>query len=297
MSNAPITYWNRHTQRVETEQVYGEGAIRWIYETKPGQLFGETILSRAWVSALYGSLQDTSWSARKVAPFEQRFGIPMNEYEDRRFATFNEFFIRRFRPGARPFTQNPAELAAFAEARYYGIASLAANQRVQVKGIALTADELIGDKALAAPFVGGPALIARLCPVDYHRFHFPDDGTVVMSARRAGPLHSVNPLALQFKPDILITNERQITILDTTHFGKLAYVEVGATMVGKIVQSHDASQPFTRGEEKGYFLFGGSSVVMLGEPGRWTPDADLLEQTAMGRETLVRLGERIATQL
>ncbi len=297
MTTSGITFWNRRTARVEQELVYGEGAIRWLYETSIGQALSGSVIAKPWVSAVYGGLQDSARSAKKVAPFVQQFSIPMAEYEDGPFRSFNDFFIRRFRPGARPITQVPSEIAAFAEARYYAIAALDPAQRFPVKGIALTAAELVGDAKLAAPFSGGPAFIARLCPVDYHRYHFPDDGRVVSSARRAGPLHSVNPLALQFKPDILITNERQVTILETTHFGKLAYVEIGATMVGKIVQSHDASRPFSRGDEKGYFLFGGSSVVLLGEPGKWTPDADLLTQTALGRETLVRLGERIATRL
>lgn len=295
MATDGITFWNRHTQRVEQELVYGEGAIRWLYETSIGQALSGSVIAKPWVSAIYGGLQDGAGSVKKIAPFVRQFAIPMEEYENGPFRSFNEFFIRRFRPGARPVTAVPSEMAAFAEARYYAIERLDPAQRFPVKGIALTATELVGDAQVAAPFIGGPAFIARLCPVDYHRFHFPDDGRVLSSARRAGPLHSVNPLALQFKGDILITNERQVTILDTAHFGKLAYVEIGATMVGKIVQSHDASRPFSRGDEKGYFLFGGSSVVMLGEPGRWTPDADLLQQTALGRETLVRLGERIAT--
>jgi phosphatidylserine decarboxylase len=296
MSTAGITFWNRRTGRTEQELVYGEGAIRWIYETKPGQALGEIFLSRRIVSAVYGSVQDTPWSARKIAPFVKQFAIPMNEYEDVPYRTFNEFFIRRFRAGMRPFTTAPTELAAPAEARYFAIEKLSPDQRVQVKGIALTATELLGDATVAAAFHGGPALIARLCPVDYHRFHFPDDGRVVSSTRHKGPLHSVNPMALQFKPDILITNERQVNILDTAHFGRIAYVEVGATMVGRIIQSHAMDQPFRRGDEKGYFLFGGSSVVVLGEPGAWVPDADLLQQTAEGRETLVRLGERIGAR-
>lgn len=296
MAIAPITYWNRRTGRLEQEQVYGEGALRWMYETRPGRALGEGLLSRSWVSALYGSLQSTRWSARKIAPFVQQFDIPMEEYERSDFASFNDFFIRRFKPGARPFTQNPGELAAFAEARYFAMERLDPAQRFPVKGIALTASELVGDSALAKPFERGPAFIARLCPVDYHRFHFPDGGHVVTTSHCAGPLHSVNPLALQFKPDILITNERQVSILDTDHFGKLAYVEVGATMVGKIVQTHAAGRPFGRGDEKGYFLFGGSTVVVLGEAGAWTPDSDLLTQSAGGVETLVRLGERIASR-
>ena len=294
MPIAPITYGNRRTKRLEQEQVYGEGALRWMYETQPGRALGEGLLSRSWVSAAYGALQDTSWSRRKIAPFVKQFAIPMEEYEPRDYSSFNDFFIRRFKPGARPFTANSRELAAFAEARYFAMEGLDPTQRFPVKGIALTAAELLGDNALAAPFVRGPAFIARLCPVDYHRFHFPDGGRVVTQAHRAGPLHSVNPLALQFKPDILVTNERQVSILDTDCFGKLAYVEVGATMVGKIVQTHAPATPFRRGDEKGYFLFGGSTVVVLGEAGAWRPDDDLLEQSARGIETLVRLGESIA---
>ena len=99
---------------------------------------------------------------------------------------------------------------------------------------------------------------------------------------------------VDFKKDILITNERHVSILQTKNFGRLAYVEVGAICVGKIVQSHPPEKPFQRGEEKGYFLFGGSTVILLGEPGAWSPDSDLLEQTSRGLETLVRLGEKIA---
>jgi phosphatidylserine decarboxylase len=296
MSIAPITFWNRRTGQVEQELVYGEGALRWMYETQPGRALGEGLVSRRWFSALYGALQSSGWSARKIPSFVQTFGIPMEEYEPATYATFNAFFIRRFRAGARAFTPQQQELAAFAEARYFAMERVDPADRFPVKGIALSAAELLGDAALAAPFAHGPAFIARLCPVDYHRFHFPDSGRVVAAARRAGPLHSVNPLALQCRPDILVTNERQVSILDTDHFGKLAYVEVGATMVGKIVQTHAANARFERGDEKGYFLFGGSTVVVLGEPGAWRPDDDLLEHSRQGRETLVRLGERIATR-
>ncbi|MEO7520335.1 MAG: phosphatidylserine decarboxylase, partial [Gemmatimonas sp.] len=129
MAIAPITYWNRHTRRLEQELVYGESALRWTYETRPGRALGERLLSRPWVSSLYGSLQDTRWSARKIAPFVTQFDIPMHEYEDREFESFNAFFIRRFKPGARPFTPHSRELAAFAEARYFAMERLDPGQR------------------------------------------------------------------------------------------------------------------------------------------------------------------------
>src|SRR5262249_53104509 len=109
-----------------------------------------------------------------------------------------------------------------------------------------------------------------------------------------GLLHSVNPLALQRKPDLFLANERQVSLLDTENFGLLAFVEVGALCVGKIVQTHSPDQPFQRGEEKGYFLFGASTVIVYGEPGAWTPEADLLEHTKAGREVLVELGQPVA---
>jgi phosphatidylserine decarboxylase len=162
-----------------------------------------------------------------------------------------------------------------------------------VKGEHLTAEALLGGDARG--FAGGPLFIARLCPTDYHRYHYPDDGRTLESFPVRGALHSVNPAALAFRGDILSTNERHVSILETKHFGKLAYIEVGALMVGLIRQTHDEKQPFHRGDEKGTFLFGASTVVLLGEKGAWIPDADLLEQTSTHRrETLVRLGQGIA---
>jgi phosphatidylserine decarboxylase len=139
-------------------------------------------------------------------------------------------------------------------------------------------------------------LLARLCPVDYHRFHFPDNGQVVEDYRIHGLFHSVNPLALKVKPDIFIQNERHVTILDTENFGKLAYIEVGAICVGKIIQSTKLhpSKTFSRGDEKGYFLFGGSTVIVLGEKGKWKPSVDIVDNTHQGIETYLHLGTSVA---
>lgn len=294
MSKEPVMYFNRSTSRLEREDIYGERWLRWFYETKPGKALTERLLAHPAVSRLYGKTQDTRWSARKVDAFVRKFQIPMHEYEDQSFRSFNEFFIRRFKPGMRPFAQEPSVLPAFCEARYFAFEKTGGDESFPIKGALLTARELLGDADRGRPFAGGPLLLARLCPTDYHRFHFPDDGRILEQARIAGPLHSVNPLALAFKPDILMTNERQVSILETRNLGLLAYVEVGATCVGKIVQTHPLEKPFRRGDEKGYFLFGGSTVVVMGEPGAWKPDADLLKHTRNGRETWLKLGEGIA---
>jgi phosphatidylserine decarboxylase len=292
-NHRPILVWDRNQNREIEEQVYGEGGVRFMYGSSVGRGLGELLLARRWFSQLYGWLQSRRWSGRKVAPFIARYAIPMNEYEPGPFRTFNEFFVRRFAAGARPWAQEPDVMPAFAEARYFGWTSIRDDQTFPVKGNDLTATALMGNADLARQFTGGPLLLARLCPVDYHRYHYPDDGRVIDSYRVHGAYHSVNPLALAAKSDVLATNERHVTLLDTEHFGKLAYIEVGAMCVGRIVQSHTAPT-FRRGDEKGYFLFGGSTVIVLGEPGRWEPDADLLRETARQRETLIRLGQPVA---
>jgi phosphatidylserine decarboxylase len=285
----PIRVWDRELGREVEEQVYGEGGVRFMYGTAVGRGLGELLLSRRWFSRLYGWLQSTRWSGHKVTPFIARYGIPMDQYEPGPFHTFNEFFVRQFRSGARPWTAEPTVLPAFAEARYFAWSTITDDQTFPVKGRDLSAAALLANDEHARTFAGGPLLLARLCPVDYHRFHYPDAGTTLETYRAHGAFHSVNPLALAARSDVLATNERQVTILETNNFGKLAYIEVGAMCVGKIVQSHHAAD-FARGDEKGYFLFGGSTVIVLGEPGRWQPDPDLVAQTANRRETLVRLG-------
>jgi len=290
----PILYWNRKTSQEEVEQVYGDAALRWVYGTKPGQKLADGFLSKAFLSQLYGAYQSSPLSGHKVLPFIKEFRIPMEEYEEGPFETFNDFFIRKFKPSSRPFVQSPGELPAFAEARYLAYEKILPEQKFPVKGSQLSANALLGSEEKAKPFQGGPLLLARLCPTDYHRFHFPDSGEILESYTIHGKLHSVNPMALRYKDEIFATNERQVSILQTRGFGKLAYIEVGALCVGKIVQSHK-DKKFERGDEKGYFLFGGSTVIVLGEPGAWKPDEDLLKQSSKNRESLVRLGEKVGT--
>lgn len=292
-----ILFWNRQESQEQEEKIYGDAFINFIYGTQVGQGLAESVLSKAFVSKAYGFYQSLAWSRHKIRPFVEQFQIPMEEFEAGPFRTFNDFFIRKFRSGARSFVQNEREMPAFSEARYLAYERVTEDQKFPVKGSCLSAAGLLGKPQWAKVFEGGPLLLARLCPTDYHRFHFPDSGTLIESYRIPGRLHSVNPIALRFRNEIFITNERQVSILETRNFGKLAYIEVGATCVGKIVQTHEPGRPFNRGDEKGYFLFGASTVIVLGVPRAWKPDADLMDQTSRCRESLVRLGECVATRI
>jgi phosphatidylserine decarboxylase len=138
-------------------------------------------------------------------------------------------------------------------------------------------------------------VIARLCPVDYHRFHFPCDGLADTPQLINGPLYSVNPIALQRRFAILSENKRVITEIESELFGTVLFVEIGATAVGTIKQTFRPNQVVYKGQEKGYFEFGGSCIVLLFEENRIVFDADLVANTKQGFETLVKFGESLGT--
>ncbi len=287
-----IKYWNRNRHQWEEEKIFGEGFVRFLYENPAGTVLTDKVCTRPWFSKLYGRLQNTRWSAKKIPQFIKQFDIKIEEYnEQNNFPHFNHFFIRTFKEGKRPFVTGDA-LPAFAEGKYIAYAKCTENLQLPIKGASLSLPQLLHKKNWIEKFMGGPLFVARLAPPDYHRFHFPDEGTLLESYTLTGPLHSVNPLALKQRSDVLFTNERQVSILQTKHFGLLAYIEVGAMCVGKIVQSFSGNS-FKRGQEKGYFLFGGSTVIVVGEPNRWAPDSDLLAMTKNGYETALLLGEQV----
>ena len=275
--------------------------IKLLYNNGVGKIFAP-VFANKYLSKLYGSIQNNMLTQLKVPKFVANFNIDLEEYEPGSlqvenqalsYKNFNEFFIRAFRKGKRKIVQDKNLLAAPAEARYFAYDKITPDLTVPVKGKYLTAEGILQQEKWIETFKNGPLMIARLCPVDYHRYHYPDSGQTLDHYTIHGQFHSVNPLALKSRGDILIANERRVAILETENFGKLAYIEVGAAMVGKIVQSHPENESFTKGSEKGHFLFGGSTVILMGEEGRWRPSDDMLENTKKGVETYIKLGDTV----
>jgi phosphatidylserine decarboxylase len=289
----PLPVWDRQGGKLVSEWMDDHTPT---YESEPQRSITQWIKSQPLFDWLYAAYENTHWSAREIEPFVRKYHIDMSEFESREYRSFAEFFDRRLRPGVRSFPSAPGEMGAFAEARYFGWTRFDAEQRFPVKGHSLSAEQILGNAQRARPFIGGPVLLVRLAPVDYHHVHYPDHGRTSDHGRLGHRLWTVNWHALLSKPDILFSNERNINILETRHFGRLAFVEVGALSVGRIVQVHPLDAPFQRGEEKSVFRFGGSAIVVFGEPGMWRPSDDLLEHTKEGVETLVRLGEPVGLQ-
>jgi len=299
-----IKVYDRDSKQIFNEKVYGQKALQFVYNNPLGKIITPLIVYSP-LSKIYGCLQDSFISRVKPPKFIKDFNINIDEYEagslktskiEESYQSFNEFFIRKFKLQQRAFVEAD-QLPAIAEARYVAYDEIDSSVSYPVKGKNLSIEALINNPDWSHYFTGGPLLIARLCPVDYHRYHYPDTGKNLISYSVRGKFYSVNPVALKFNGEIFIQNERRVSILETEQFGKLAYIEVGATMVGKIVQSHDEHLPFKRGDEKGYFLFGASTVILIGEKGKWLPSKDIVENTKNGIETYIKLGQEIGVKL
>jgi phosphatidylserine decarboxylase len=168
---------------------------------------------------------------------------------------------------------------------------------IQIKGMSYSLSELIQNEELAKEYQGGTYLILRLCPVDYHRFHFFDSGICGASKKVKGEYYSVNPVALKKIPEVFCRNKREYSIFKTDNFGKVLYVEVGATSVGSIIQTYVPDSRIQRGEEKGYFKFGGSTVLLFFQKNKVIIDKEIIDQTNKGFETKIIAAETIGSKV
>lgn len=290
-----IRYYNRHSGNIETEQVYGEGFLRWSYGNPLGAISLNAFVKRPFFSKWYGSRMSTPESASRVMPFIEKYGLDPADFADapQCYRSFNEFFFRKLKPEARPIDPDEASVVFPADGRHLGFQKASEIQGVFVKGQKFDLPALLGDAKLAEGYADGALVLSRLCPVDYHRFHFPVAGVPGKTRLIEGPLFSVNPIALRQKLSYLWTNKRTITELRTERFGKVICMEIGATCVGTIEQTFTPGQPVEKGAEKGYFAFGGSSTITIFEPGAIQLEKDLVENSAKQVELYARIGTRM----
>lgn len=295
MSEEPIRYYHRAKQVIETEQVYGEKALRWTYGGGLGTLTLNLFAKRALLSRYYGWRMSMRDSARRILPFIIDYNLDVEEFARKplNFKNFNEFFYRALKPGARPIVGADRVAVLPADGRHLAFQSVDAAAGFYAKGQRFDLPSFLGDKELAAQFAGGSLLISRLCPVDYHRFHFPVSGTPGDPRLINGWLYSVSPIALRRNLAYLWENKRMVTLVESPVFGRVAVCEIGATMVGSIFQTFEPHRPIKKGDEKGLFKFGGSCVVTIFQPGRIKFDADLTAQSAQQIEVYARMGDRL----
>lgn len=292
-----IVYYDRYRQRLSREKVYGDQSLRWIYGTATGKAALHVLVKRALFSMWYGWWMDQASTRKKIAPFIAEYGLDDSEFACRpdQFANFNEFFFRKLKGDARPIDPRASAVVFPADGRHLCIPDLSRSDGLFVKGKMFSLKTLLGDPDLARRYEQGSLLLSRLCPTDYHRFHFPVAGVPGPARLLNGPLFSVNPLALRNNIDILATNKRTLTELATETCGTVLLMEIGATCVGGIRQTYEPGVHVPKGAEKGYFRFGGSSTIVIFEPGRVVFDADLVEQSSQQRELYARMGDSMGT--
>lgn len=267
-----------------------EGALlRFLHHTAPGRVLLRLASGRA-LSRLAGRYMDSGLSRPLIGLFLRRYGIRMDDYLDREFSCFNDFFCRRIRPELRPLPEDPSLLFAPCDGRLSAW-RFADGTVLNIKHSSYTLDELFDGDAIAARYWDGVCLVFRLCVDNYHRYCYPDNGSKGENRYIPGELHTVRPIALRALP-VFVRNCREYTVMDTEHFGTVTQMEIGAMLVGKI-KNHLGAGSFRRGEEKGTFLYGGSTVLLLLEKGRVELPEELFAQSAQGKELPVRMGQII----
>ena len=298
MKTQGITFYNRYTGQMEQEKVLGEGALRWVYGTPLGKLSLHLLIKRAFFSRLMGWMKDTrgSGSPEKLRAFVEEYNINMADYERPvdQYTSFNDFFYRKLAPGARPLCA-AGQVALPADARHSGWQDASEMTGVFVKNQRFDLPALLGDARLAEKYAHGTVVLSRLCPVDYHRFHFPAAGVPEAPVRIPGPLASVSPYCLRHNLAWLWTNKRELTVLHTEELGDVLCLAVGATGVGAIYQTYEPGKAVAKGDEHGYFGFGGSTVMTFFEPGRVKLAEDIAANTANCIETFARMGDTLGT--
>lgn len=295
-----IVYYDRLTKKEQNEKVYGLGGIAFLYG---GSVFARLLLpvigKFPWFSQLFGWLQKRPASRKKIEPFIRKYQMDPSEFQDSidSFGSFNDFFIRRLKAEARPIASGDDVVVLPADARYLVYPHIEEADGFVVKGKKFSLETLLQNSAQASKYAHGSLVIARLCPTDYHRFHFPCACLPGSVRLINGPLYSVNPIALKYNLSILAENKRVITELKTERFGTILFIEVGATNVGTVVQTYKPNQKVQKGEEKGYFAFGGSTILLLFEPGSVSFDQDLVDASSQHLEVRALMGQRLGISL
>lgn len=266
--------------------------MRFLYRTLPGRLCLKLLTAR-WISKVAGAFLNTRLSKPMIKRFVKKNGIDLNDFHSDNFKCFNDCFTRKIKEGKRPLDMSPEAFISPCDALLSAY-NIDDDTVLHIKGSDYRIADLLGGSEDAELFRGGIALVFRLCVTHYHRYIYFDSGSKGENVFIKGKLHTVRPIALETLP-VFVRNCREYTIMKTDNFGKAAQIEVGAMLVGKI-RNHHGEHTFSRGEEKGMFLYGGSTVVLLLEKDKALLDKALFDTTEAGEETPVVMGQRLGSK-
>lgn len=268
--------------------------LKFLYNTVIGRILLKLIFTRKTVSNIYGFYMKSRLSKAKIDKFIEKHNIDLEEYEKTEYKNFNEFFIRQIKKENRPVNMNKNVLIAVADGKLKRY-KITEDLKLHIKNSIYSIEELVEDTEIIKRYAGGECLIIRLSLENYHRYCYIDNGIHKKSKKINGILHTVQPIS-QDKYKVYAKNSREWTTLDTNNFDDVIQIEVGALLVGKINNYYEKYK-FKKGEEKGYFEFGGSTIVLLIKKDVVNIDDDIIENSEEDIETIVKMGERIGEKI
>lgn len=276
--------YDRKLKKVYIENEYQKKTLDFLYTTTFGRLLLKYIVAKPFFSRLRGYYQKSFLSKKDIKPFIKKYGVDVHAFNLSDYKTFNDFFKRKkglIIEGSENILISPAD----AKLSVYDITD---DLRINVKKSNYSISEIVGDAWLSKQFKGGKCLIFRLSIDDYHRYIHIDSGKLKEVTRIAGELHTVRPISSEY--NVFSRNTRVVSVLDMDNLGKIIQIEVGALLVGCIRNYND--KVFIKGEEKGYFEYGGSTIILLLNDNIKLDD-DIIENLKEDREVKVSIGERI----
>ncbi len=268
------------------EKEFGKKKLEFLYNTFVGRILLKLIFARRYYSVLNGLFMKSRLSVKKIKPFAEEYCIDITEYEKTKFSSFDDFFTRKKK---YVISEPPERIISPADGRL-SVFEIDEKLILKIKNSVYDLDELTGGKTDMSGFSEGCCLVLRLAVEDCHRYIFVDKGRVLKKWEINGELHTVRPISEKYR--VFSRNHRICTLMETEHFGKILQIEIGALQIGRI--NDRPVKKFERAEEKGYFSYGGSTIILILQKGKIKIDSDISGQKC---ETFVRLGEGIGTAI
>ena len=280
-------YYDRQLKEIKEQKEYQEGLLKFLYNTIPGRFLLKNIVVKPWLSEKRSKYQKSSASVKDIKPFIKKYNVLVNDNQINDWHSFNDFFTRK---KDAVIDEKINSLISVADSKIL-VYQISDDTKLKIKNSVYSVSDIIKDDKLAAEYKNGTCLVFRLSVDDYHRYHYPDSGSLILNKKIPGVLHTVRPISDKYK--VYSQNSREVNVLDMNHLGKVIQIEVGALMVGKIV--NHGHKEFEKGQEKGYFEFGGSTIVLLLKENAVILDDDIIKYSQQGIETKVFAGEKIGT--
>ena len=282
-----IKIYDRQNQTYYTEVQYGEKLLNFLYHTFWGRILLKLITNRSF-SKLNAIYNNSKASISKIKPFIEKYKIEMNDFESKKYQSFNDFFTRSLITGKRDISSDPELVIAPADSKLT-VYHITKNLQISVKNSTYSMNEILRDRDLSREYENGLCLVYRLTVDDYHRYCYIDDGEIVGQKRIKGRLHTVSSISKDYK--VYIENQREYQVINTRNLGRIIQMEVGALLVGRIVNTQ--SKLAMRGEEKGYFSYGGSTIIVFIKANQVIIDGDIIKHSRENIETKVKYGEAV----